>query len=542
MLGLVLLGEGPPGAEGERLLQVWPRRHAGEAGARAGGRVGRAGGRSSRIHVGIHHGLGSPGCSGQELLDRGDRRAAMPLLDRAIAQFGEALRIVPSYELSLRKIARAYDLKGDHATALDYEEGRATSAGRSHGALELAEALYNGGDFKASLAVLDQARRVSAHLSPRDLSHIYMGPGLVSTRPSASRGGPSIASRRPSSSTRSIHRPTKSGRRSSGCGRVVCNRSPTICAKPPWRARPGRRPRHPRRPPGRRLPHVLERAEAPGRLRRRRACRAALCSASFLLPPLPLASTFPSRGRLTWKMGSGAVPRWHPPGSAASGSPPPGAPLQGRLVVLPFDFAALEASIWPRRAARPGSGGGVAAVQVHRGDHRLESIGQERVLAPAVSPFGRPAETQVGAETTSARDSGEVLPAHEEPLNLESPPSSMSGWRARKPLGTRTDGRVARKLERLVVRAAALLMGVGRVGQGTLEQDRSRKRMADPGLEARQLTAAHGRGVRGPAVVGATAHGGRSRHRGSYPRPGSSSRACPPLALLMSRNRFPSLS
>ncbi|HKN47360.1 MAG TPA: tetratricopeptide repeat protein, partial [Candidatus Polarisedimenticolia bacterium] len=117
---------------------------------------------------------------GQELLDRGDRPAAMPLLDRAIAQFGEALRIVPSYELSLRKIARAYDLKGDHATALDYMK-KASDLWPDDltAALELAEALYNGGDFKASLAVLDQARRVSAHLSPRDLSHIYMDRGLV---------------------------------------------------------------------------------------------------------------------------------------------------------------------------------------------------------------------------------------------------------------------------------------------------------------------------------------------------------------------------
>jgi tetratricopeptide (TPR) repeat protein len=182
MLGLVLLGEGPSGAEGERLLQslgpgVTQERLARELEVESVAR----GPQFKGIHVGIHHGLGIAWLlKGQQLLERGDRPAAMPLLDRAIAQFSEALRIVPSYELSLRKIARAYDLKGDHATALDYmKKASELWPDDLTAALELAEALFNGGDFKGSLAVLDQVSRVNAHLEPHDLSHIYMDRGLV---------------------------------------------------------------------------------------------------------------------------------------------------------------------------------------------------------------------------------------------------------------------------------------------------------------------------------------------------------------------------
>jgi len=101
MLGLVLLAKGLPVPRARGCCRVWAPRHAGEAGASWRSSRSRGGRSSQGIHVGIHHGLGIAWLlKGQELLDRGDRRAAMPLLDRAIAQFGEALRIVPSYELS----------------------------------------------------------------------------------------------------------------------------------------------------------------------------------------------------------------------------------------------------------------------------------------------------------------------------------------------------------------------------------------------------------------------------------------------------------
>jgi len=122
MLGLLLLGEGPQGLQGDAELQ-----------SRFGPQVTRdallkeveaeavaRGPQFKGIHIGVHHGLGlTLVAQARALMDKGERTQALPLLDQAMAQFNEALRLAPAYLLSIRKMAVALDLKGDHPGAIE---------------------------------------------------------------------------------------------------------------------------------------------------------------------------------------------------------------------------------------------------------------------------------------------------------------------------------------------------------------------------------------------------------------------------------------
>jgi tetratricopeptide (TPR) repeat protein len=182
MTGLILLGEGPPGQEGDALLR------------RIGAGVSRGalakeveveavarGPQFKGIHLGIHHGIGLAFLQQAEnLLESGNRAQAMPLLDRAIGQFQEALKISPSYLLSQRKLARAYAVKGDTASAVDGLQRAVDQWPQDPLArLDLAELLYKTGDFGGAMRQLDELRKENTTLGGRDLAQIFVNRGLI---------------------------------------------------------------------------------------------------------------------------------------------------------------------------------------------------------------------------------------------------------------------------------------------------------------------------------------------------------------------------
>jgi tetratricopeptide (TPR) repeat protein len=180
---VILLGEAPEGPVGEELmrsafgpgvsrqaLQKVLEAEAIAKGPQFGG-----------IHTGVHHGLGIALLQqAQTLLGKGDRLRALPLVDRAIAQFNEALRITPSYLLSQRKMAQAYRLKGDAPAAIEWlrkaidlwpEDPQAR--------LEIAELLYQSGDYVPALKHLEMAYAYSPDLDPARLAQIHFNRGLI---------------------------------------------------------------------------------------------------------------------------------------------------------------------------------------------------------------------------------------------------------------------------------------------------------------------------------------------------------------------------
>jgi tetratricopeptide (TPR) repeat protein/4-amino-4-deoxy-L-arabinose transferase-like glycosyltransferase len=183
--GLILLGEGPQGREGEMLLsrfgfgltrEALKREVDAEAVAR--------GPQFKGIHLGIHHGLGIAWLQkAQALLEAGSRQEAMRMIDLAIAQLDESLKIAPAYLLSLRKIGLAYGLKGDNAQAIEWLS-KATDLWPDdyRARLDLAEALFNGGEFKRALRELDEVRKVNKSLDRKELAEIYLNRGLVLER------------------------------------------------------------------------------------------------------------------------------------------------------------------------------------------------------------------------------------------------------------------------------------------------------------------------------------------------------------------------
>ena len=182
MTGLVLLGEGPRGPEGEAILgRIGPgvtreallRELEVESVAR--------GPQFKGMHIGIHHGLGITFMQqAVSLLQRGERPAAMQLLDRAIAQFDEALKLAPAYLLSRRKLARAYSLKGDNAAAIEtLTKATEDWPDDLDARMELAELLFDNGDFKAALRNLDEARSYNRDLEATRQADVYFYRGLV---------------------------------------------------------------------------------------------------------------------------------------------------------------------------------------------------------------------------------------------------------------------------------------------------------------------------------------------------------------------------
>ncbi len=184
-LGLILLNEGPPGPEGDRFLaqlgpavtrQALTRELEVESVAR--------GPQFKGIHIGIHHGLGLARLQkAQSLLEHGgSRQSAMALLDQAIADFNEVLKISPSYLLSLRKLARATMLKGDNAGGVEIlRKANDLWPDDLRTKLDLSEALFNGGDYRSALRTLDEIRR-SAGLSRLEQAQVYVNRALIYSR------------------------------------------------------------------------------------------------------------------------------------------------------------------------------------------------------------------------------------------------------------------------------------------------------------------------------------------------------------------------
>ncbi len=183
LLGLLLLGEGPQGERGEAELQK-----------RFGPRVSREalmqeletesiarGPQFKGMHIGIHHGLGiTLLAQARDLLDKGDRTRALALVDHAVVQFAEVLKQAPAYLLSIRKMAVAFDLKGDHDAAVDWlRKGVDLWPDDLQARAELAEALFRAGEYKDALRQLDEARQANPGIEPVELARLYFNRGLI---------------------------------------------------------------------------------------------------------------------------------------------------------------------------------------------------------------------------------------------------------------------------------------------------------------------------------------------------------------------------
>jgi len=184
--GLVLLGEGPAGPEGDALLA----RQFGPGVTREAllkelevESVAR-GPQFKGLHLGIHHGLGIAMVQqALALLAQGQRSLAMPLLDGAISQFEEALRIAPSYLLSHRKIARALQLRGDTPGAVEWLRKAVDLWPEDLQArLDLAEVLYATGEFQDALRQLEAARHYNPAMDGTQMAQVHFNRGLVYLR------------------------------------------------------------------------------------------------------------------------------------------------------------------------------------------------------------------------------------------------------------------------------------------------------------------------------------------------------------------------
>jgi tetratricopeptide (TPR) repeat protein len=182
-VGLVLLGEGPSGPAGDAILKrQFGVAIAGDALLRELEMESVAKGPQYKgIHLGIHHGLGIAMLQeAQDLLQAGRRDQAQPLLDQSIVQLREALTIAPSYLMSHRKLARAYQLEGDTPQAVEWlakaidlwPEDPQTR-------LDLAEMLYGSSQYRDALTQLDAARHYNPSMEPRFLAQVYLDRGLI---------------------------------------------------------------------------------------------------------------------------------------------------------------------------------------------------------------------------------------------------------------------------------------------------------------------------------------------------------------------------
>jgi 4-amino-4-deoxy-L-arabinose transferase-like glycosyltransferase len=133
------------------------------------------------IRIGIQHGLGiALLMKAEEHMARGMRTSGLPLIDRAIGQFEAVLRIAPSYLLSMRMLGKAHVLRGDNSTAIDWLRKAADLwPDDMRTRLELAEALFNGGDARAALTELDAALRREESLSDIELAQVYYNRGVA---------------------------------------------------------------------------------------------------------------------------------------------------------------------------------------------------------------------------------------------------------------------------------------------------------------------------------------------------------------------------
>jgi tetratricopeptide (TPR) repeat protein len=183
LLGLLLLGEGPSADQGETELkrrfgpditrEALQKEVETEAVAR--------GPQFKGIHIGIHHGLGlTLLAQANNLLEKGERSKAMPLIDQAMGQFNEVLKLAPAYLLSIRKVALGFEMRGDHAAAIDWlKKGVDLWPDDLQTRFELAEALFRSGEYAAALRQLDEGRQMNSAIDPTTLARLYFNRGLV---------------------------------------------------------------------------------------------------------------------------------------------------------------------------------------------------------------------------------------------------------------------------------------------------------------------------------------------------------------------------
>ncbi|HKQ97545.1 MAG TPA: glycosyltransferase family 39 protein [Candidatus Polarisedimenticolia bacterium] len=186
LMGLVLLGEGPPGPEGDALLrnafgpgvtsEAIRREVEVESVAR--------GPQFKGIHLGIHHGLGIADLqAAQSLLQQGRRTEAMTRLDRAIGQFQEALKIAPAYLLSHRKMARAYQLRDNTPAAVEWLRKAVDLWPEDLQArLDLAEMLYATRDYREALSQIDQGLHYNPSIPGAQQAQVAFNRGLIQLR------------------------------------------------------------------------------------------------------------------------------------------------------------------------------------------------------------------------------------------------------------------------------------------------------------------------------------------------------------------------
>jgi tetratricopeptide (TPR) repeat protein len=119
----------------------------------------------------------------QVLLGKGQRVEALPLLDAAIGQFEEALRIAPSYLLSYRKMARALQLRGNTPGAVDRLRKAVDLWPEDLQArVDLAEVLYSTGEFKDAMHQLEAARHYNPEMEAAQMAQVHFNRGLVYLR------------------------------------------------------------------------------------------------------------------------------------------------------------------------------------------------------------------------------------------------------------------------------------------------------------------------------------------------------------------------
>jgi hypothetical protein len=125
-----------------------------------------------------------------------------------------------------------------------------------------------------------------------------------------------------------------------------------------------------------------------------------------------------------------------------------------------------------------------AAAHVHGADHRLDRVGQDRGLVAATGGVLAPAELDVLAQADGATDLGQRPGVDHGGAELGQPALGQVGMADVERLGDHdAEHGVAEELQPLVGGQATVLVGVGPVGQGALEQPGVQDRVPERGAE-----------------------------------------------------------
>jgi len=123
-----------------------------------------------------------------------------------------------------------------------------------------------------------------------------------------------------------------------------------------------------------------------------------------------------------------------------------------------------------------------AALEIHRADEGLQGVGQDRRLVAPAGALFTPAKPDIGAEPEGSRHPGQGPHLHHGRPQLGQLALGQVGIAAEQ--GVRDDqaeDRVAQELEPLVGGQPAVLIRVGTVREGALQQ-----RRAQPGVDGPQ--------------------------------------------------------